>query len=76
MVPDKPKALLPAPPPSPASEAHTSGRPEKLSQQGRLLEAALLVAAAAVLEHAQELDDWDQRWVEVLGGRGQGRFRV
>lgn len=67
MVPDKPKAPLPAPPPSTASEAHTSRRPDKLSQQGRLLETALLAAAAAVLEHAQELDDSDQRWVVGLG---------
>ena len=67
MVPDKPKAPLPAPPPSTASQAHTSRRPDKLSHQGHLLETALLAAVAAVLDHAQELDEWDQRW--VLGCR-------
>ena len=56
VVPNKPKAPLPS-----TSEAQTSSRPEKLSQQGQLLEKALLAAAAAVLEHAQELDESDQR---------------
>lgn len=60
VVPDKPKAPLPSPPKSTGSAAPTS-RPEKLSQQGQLLEKALLAAAAAVLEHAQELDECDQR---------------
>lgn len=61
MVPDKPKAPLPTPPHSTGAEAQTSRRPEELSQQGQLLEKALLAAAAAVLEHAEELDEWDQR---------------
>lgn len=61
MVPDKPKAPLPASPTSTGAEAQTSRRPEELSQQGQLLEKALLAAAAAVLEHAEELDEWDQR---------------
>ena len=61
VVPEKKKAPLPSPPNSTGPEAQTSSRPEKLSQQGQLLEKALLAAAAAVLEHAQELDEWDQR---------------
>ena len=61
MVPEKTKAALPLPPNSTGPEAQTSRRPEKLSQQGQLLEKALLAAAAAVLEHTQELDEWDQR---------------
>ena len=56
VVPDKPKAALPAS----GSETKTS-RPEKLSQQGQLLEKALLAAADAVLAHSKELDDWDHR---------------
>ncbi|KAL3151120.1 hypothetical protein ABBQ38_012986 [Trebouxia sp. C0009 RCD-2024] len=57
VVPDKPKAALPL---APNPEAQTS-RPDTLSEQGQLLEKALLSAAAAILDHAQELDDWDQR---------------
>lgn len=58
MVPDKPKAALPLPP---NPEAQTS-RPDMLSQQGEFLEKALLSAVSAILDHAEELDDWDQRW--------------
>ena len=57
MVPDKPKLALPLPP-NPQTQ---TSRPETLSEQGQLLEKALLNAAAAILHHAQELDDWDQR---------------
>ena len=60
VVPEKPKAPLPTPPNSIGPKAQIR-RPENLSQQGQMLEKALLAAAAAVLEHAQELDDWDQR---------------
>lgn len=44
------------------SETHTN-RPEKLSQEGAVLEKALLAAADALLEKAQQLDEWDQRWM-------------
>ena len=57
VVPDKTRAALPLPP---HPETKT-GRPATLSQQGQLLEKALLNAAAAILDHAQELDEWDQR---------------
>ena len=36
-------------------------RPDKLSQEGALLEKALLAAADALLDKAPQLDEWDQR---------------
>lgn len=65
VVPDKPKAPLPTQPGSTGSESKTA-RPEKLNQQGQMLEKALLAATAAVLEHAQELDDSDHRYTTLL----------
>ena len=60
VVPDKQKLPLPAEPRSQTSKTNQR-RPEKLSLQGALLEKALLAAVNALLEHAQELDEWDQR---------------
>ena len=61
MVPDKQKLPLPSEPRSHTSKTHQR-RPEKLTPQGALLEKALLAAVNALLEHAQELDEWDQRY--------------
>ena len=44
-----------------ANRAMHTSRPEKLSQEGAVLEKALLAAADALLEKAQQLDEWDQR---------------
>ena len=41
--------------------ATTTKRPDKLTQQGGLLEKALLAAADALLDGAKQLDEWDQR---------------
>ena len=41
--------------------ATTTKRPDKLTQQGALLEKALLAAADALLDGAKQLDEWDQR---------------
>lgn len=61
VVPDKQKLPLPSAPKGHASES-SQKRPEKLTQTGASLEKALLAAADALLEHAQELDQWDQRY--------------
>lgn len=46
----------------PAGKVETStSRPENLSAEGAVLEKALLAAADALLEKAQQLDEWDQR---------------
>jgi len=56
------KQRLPLPPATNGQSSETSQkRPEKLTQQGAMLEKALLAAADALLDHAQELDEWDQR---------------
>lgn len=61
VVPDKQKLPLPSEPRSQTSKTDQR-RPEKLTAQGALLEKALLAAVNALLEHAQELDEWDQRY--------------
>ena len=60
MVPDKQKLPLPSEPRSQTSKTDQR-RPEKLTSQGALLEKALLAAVNTLLEHAHELDEWDQR---------------
>ena len=57
VVPGKAKAALP----ESASLQSKTSRPEQLSQQGQVLERALLAATGALLEHAEELDHADQR---------------
>lgn len=60
VAPDKKRLPLP-PGPTGDSSATRQTRPGKLTQQGAMLERALLAAATAILEHAQELDELDQR---------------
>lgn len=60
VVPDKQKLPLPSEPRSQTSKTDQR-RPEKLTSQGALLEKALLAAVNTLLEHAHELDEWDQR---------------
>jgi len=60
VVPEKQKLPLPSEPENQTSK--NQRRPETLSSQGAMLEKALLAAVDAILEHAQELDEMDQRY--------------
>lgn len=62
VAPDK-KRLPLLPGPTGDTSATRQTRPGKLTQQGAMLERALLAAATAILEHAQELDELDQRLI-------------